>query len=275
MNSMVLRTRVRCLGTMLLALAVSRLTADEAPAGQDMAELAKKLANPTASLISVPIQGNLDWGGGPADDGMQFKVNVQPVIPIDLNADWKLLTRYVVPWVYQEDRIGTDSQSGFADSTATFWLSPAAEKPGAPIWGIGPILQVPTATDDLLGAEKWCLGPSVILVHQQNAWTSGVLINQLWSFAGDDSRADVNYLFFQPFLSHTNAKHMTVTLNSESLYDWESGEWTIPLNLSVTQLVKIHGKPVSFAGGVRYYLDKPAGGPDWGIRFGVTLVFPK
>lgn len=262
------------LAGLLVSFAV--VSAQDAPApGQDMAELAKKLANPTASLISVPLQGNIDWGGGPNDDGMQFKLNVQPVVPIDLNSEWKLLTRYVVPYVYQEDRINTGSQSGLADATATFWLSPAAEKPGQPIWGLGPILQVPTATDDLLGAEKWCLGPSAILVHQENGWTTGFLLNQLWSFAGEDSRADVNYLFIQPFLSHTTPKHTTYTLNSESLYDWDSGEWTIPLNISVTQLVKIGGKPVSFQGGVRYYLDKPDGGPDWGIRFGVTLVFPK
>jgi len=249
--------------------------AQSPPAGQDMAELAKKLANPTSSLVSVPLQGNIDWGGGPNDDGMQFKLNIQPVVPFDLNSDWKLLTRYVVPWVYQENRIGTDSQSGLADATATFWLSPEKEKPGAPIWGIGPIFQLPTATDDLLGAEKWCAGPSVILVKQDHGWTVGLLANQVWSFAGADDRADVNYLFLQPFLSHTTPAHTTYTLNSEMLYDWKSETWTIPLNLSVTHLVKIHGKPISFQGGVRYYLDKPDGGPDWGIRFGVTLVFPK
>ncbi len=257
------------------AFALPCLAEDAAAPGQDMAELAKKLANPTASLISVPLQGNIDWGGGPNDDGMQFKLNLQPVVPFDLNSDWKLLTRYVLPWVYQENRIGTGNQSGFADATATFWISPEKEEPGALIWGIGPIFQLPTATDDLLGAEKWCVGPSVILVKQDKAWTVGLLANQVWSFAGKDDRADVNYLFLQPFLSHTNAKHMTVTLNSEAIYDWKSEEWTIPLNLSVTQLVKIHGKPISFAGGVRYYLEKPDGGPDWGIRFGVTFVFPK
>ncbi len=250
--------------------------ADAAPAGDaaQMAELAKKLANPTASLISLPLQGNIDWGGGPHDDGMQFKLNVQPVVPIDLNADWKILSRYVVPWVWQENRVNGDSQTGLADSTATFWLSPAADKPGAPIWGLGPILQLPTATNNLLGAQKWCLGPSAILLRQENGWTYGFLANQVWTVAGDGN-TDVNYLFLQPFLSHTDARHMTITLNSESLYDWTSKEWTVPLNFSITQLVKIGGKPVSFQGGVRYYLDKPAGGPDWGIRFGVTLVFPK
>ena len=250
------------------------LRAQDADA-EKMAELAKKLANPTASLISVPIQGNIDWGGGPNDDGMQFKVNVQPVIPFNLNADWKILSRYVVPYVYQEDRIGTGSQSGLADATATFWFSPKAETKGAPIWGVGPILQFPTATDDLLGAEKWCLGPSVILVHQEGGHTYGLLANQVWSFAGDDSRASVNYLFIQPFYAITTPKHTTYTVNSEAVYDWHSGEWTVPVNFMVTQLVKIGGKPISFQGGLRYYLDKPDGGPDWGIRFGVTLVFPE
>jgi len=259
----------------LAALSFSRLAADTAPAEHDMADLAKKLANPTASLISVPLQGNIDWGGGPNDDGMQFKLNLQPVIPIDLNPEWKILSRYIVPYVYQEDRIGTGSQSGLGDSTATFWFSPAADKPGEPIWGVGPVFQLPTATDDLLGAEKWCFGPSAIVLKQEHGYTYGFLANQVWSFAGADDRADVSYLFFQPFFTFTNAKHTTYGVNLESVYDWKSEEWTVPLNLFITQLVKIGGKPVSFQGGVRYYLDKPAGGPDWGVRFGVTLVFPK
>lgn len=243
--------------------------------GEDMAELAKKLNNPTASLISVPIQGNIDFGGGPDDDGMQFKVNLQPVVPLPLNADWKILSRYIVPYVYQEDRIGTASQSGLADSTATFWFSPKSEKKGAPIWGAGPIFQLPTATDDLLGAEKWCVGPSAIVLKQENGYTYGFLANQVWSFAGEQSRSDVSYLFLQPFFAYTNAKHTTYTINSESLYDWKSKEWTVPVNVMITQLVKIGGKPISFQGGLRYYLDKPDGGPDWGVRFGATLVFPE
>lgn len=245
------------------------------PPGSEMGELAMKLNNPTASLISVPFQFNIDYGGGPDDDGTQLKLNVQPVVPIKLTEDWKILSRYIVPYVYQSDRIGHDDQSGFADSTATFWLSPANEKKGAPIWGVGPIFQLPTATDDLLGAEKWCLGPSAIVLKQENGWTYGFLANQVWSFAGDDDRSDVNYLFIQPFLSHTNARHTTYTINSENIYDWKSEEWTIPINLMLTQLVKIGKMPVSLQAGVRYYLDKPAGGPDWGLRFGVTLVFPE
>ncbi|MGC4075027.1 MAG: hypothetical protein QM760_21510 [Nibricoccus sp.] len=226
--------------TLSLLLLTSRAFAQEPGVGgdHDMADLAKKLNDPTASLISVPIQTNVDFGGGPSDDGMQIKVNLQPVVPIDLNEQWKILSRYIVPYVWQEDRIGTDSQSGLADSTATFWLSPQAEKKGAPIWGVGPIFQLPTASDDLLGAEKWCVGPSAIVLKQEHGYTYGFLANQVWSFAGDDSRDYVNYLFLQPFFSYTTPRHTTYTINSENVYDWNSEEWTVPVNLMLTQLVK-------------------------------------
>jgi hypothetical protein len=222
------------------------------------------------------VQNNFDFGGGPNDDGFQYRLNIQPVIPIKLNDDWKILSRTIVPYIYQEDRIGTSSQSGLGDSTVTLWLSPQQEeKEGGQIWGIGPIFQVPTATDDLLGSEKWGVGPSVILLKQAHGWTAGMLANHLWSFAGDDSRQDVNATFIQPFINYTTKSHTTFGFNTESTYDWENEEWTVPLNLFVTQLVKIGKMPVNFQLGGRWYADKPSGGPDWGLRFTITLVFPE
>jgi hypothetical protein len=268
--------------TLLATLAASSALAQtNAPIGAepksdaDMAELAKKLNNPAASLISVPLQNNFDFGGGPNDDGFQYRLNVQPVIPFDLNDDWKILSRTIVPYIYQEDRIGTGSQSGLGDSTVTLWLSPEKEKPGAPIWGVGPIIQLPTATDDLLGSEKWGAGPSAIFLRQSEGWTVGALVNHLWSFAGEDSRQDVTATFLQPFINYTTKKHTTFGFNTESTYDWENEQWTVPLNLFVTQLVKLGKLPVSFQVGGRYYAEKPSGGPDWGLRLGVTFVFPK
>lgn len=240
-----------------------------------MSELAKKLNNPAASLISVPLQNNFDFGGGPNDAGFQYKLNIQPVIPFALNDDWKILSRTIVPYIYQEDRIGTSSQSGLGDSTVTLWLSPEHEQPGAPTWGLGPIVQLPTATDDLLGTEKWGIGPSALLLRQSHGWTVGFLANHLWSFAGESSRQDVSATFIQPFINFTTKSHTTFGLNTETTYDWEAEEWTVPLNLFVTQLVKIGKLPVNFQLGGRYYADKPSGGPDWGLRFSVTFVFPK
>src|SRR5688572_7424664 len=243
--------------------------------GEDMGELAKKLNNPAASLISVPLQSNFDFGGGPNDDGFQYKLNVQPVIPFGLNEDWKIISRTIVPYIYQEDRIGTGTQSGLGDSTVTLWLSPENDKAGAPIWGFGPIVQFPTATDDLLGTEKWGAGPSAIFLRQAHGWTMGFLANHLWSFAGEGRREDVSASFLQPFLTYQTKTHTTFGMNSEYTYDWEVDHSMVPLNFFVTQLVKIGKMPVSFQLGGRYYADKPDEGPDWGLRFAITLVFPK
>jgi hypothetical protein len=68
---------------------------------------------------------------------------------------------------------------------------------------------------------------------------------------------------------------MTFTLNTESTYDWEDEQWTVPLNLMVQQLVKVGKQPVALTVGGRYYADQPDNGPEWGLRFAVIFLFPK
>ena len=238
-------------------------------------ELAKKLSNPVAALISVPIQNNFDFGAGPNGDGFQYKVNIQPVIPFSIGEDWNLISRTILPVVYQENIFGTSSQSGLSDTVQSLFFSPKAPTSGGWIWGAGPVLLLPTATDDLLGTEKWGAGPTAVLLKQQSGWTYGILANHLWSFAGESSRSSVNSTFLQPFLSYTTKKQTTFSLNTESTYDWDGSQWTVPINVGVAQLVKIGKLPVQFQIGGRYYAEKPANGPDWGLRFAVTFLFPK
>ncbi len=239
------------------------------------AELAKQLQNPIASLISLPIQNNFDFGAGPDGDGFQYKVNVQPVIPFALSEDWNLITRTILPIVYQENIVGTSSQDGLADTLESLFLSPTKPTKGGWVWGAGPAFLLPTATDDLLGAEKWGAGPTAVVLKQQKGWTYGALANHIWSFAGESGRADVNATFLQPFLSYTTKTFTSFTVNTESTYDWEGEQWTVPVNVMVQQLVKIGKQPVAFQLGYRYYADKPDNGPDWGLRFAVTFLFPK
>jgi hypothetical protein len=245
-----------------------------APA-DEAADLAKKLSNPVAALISVPFQNNFDFGGGPNGDGFQYKVNIQPVVPITLNKNWNVISRTILPVVYQEDIIGTSSQGGLSDIVQSLFFSPKEPGPGGLIWGLGPVFLLPTATDGLLGSEKFGLGPTVVLLKQTHGWTYGALANQIWSVAGNDHRASVNATFLQPFLSYTTKKQTTFTLNSESTYDWTREEWTVPLNLMIAQLVKVGKTPVQFQIGGRYYAETPDNGPDWGLRCAVTLLFPK
>ncbi len=253
----------------------SALQTSASQGGADMGDIATKLNDPTASLISLPLQNNFDWGAGPDGDGFQYKLNVQPVVPIDLNDDWKIIWRTILPFVTQEDVIGASSQTGLGDLNTTIWFAPQKHREGQPTIGIGPILQLPTATDDLLGAEKWAIGPSFIFVHQAHGWTAGILANHLWSVAGEEDRQDLSVTFLQPFLSYTTPRHTTFGVNTESAYDWENEQWTVPINAFVTQLVKIGSTPVSFQLGARYYAEAPDQGPEWGIRFSVTMVFPK
>lgn len=239
------------------------------------AELAKKLQNPVAKLISVPLQSNWDWGIGPAN-AMRYTLNVQPVIPFSLNAEWNLITRTIVPFIHAEGPVAAfDSVGGVGDILQSFFLSPSAPTNRGWTWGVGPVFLYPSASDDALGAEKWGAGPTAVFLRQDSGWTYGLLANHVWSFAGKDSRADVSATFLQPFVSFITETYTTFALNTESTYDWENHEWTVPINLSVSQMLKIGGRPIQLQVGTRLYADRPDAGPDWGLRFTVTFLFPK
>lgn len=217
---------------------VSLLSA--APAfSEDAQDLAKKLSNPVASLISVPIQYNFDQEIGPVGDGRKHLINVQPVIPISLNADWNLISRTIVPIVAQNDIFpGAGSQFGLSDTVQSLFFSPKQPTNGI-IWGVGPVVLLPTGTDRFLTGGKWGAGPTAVALTQQNGWTIGVLVNHLWSFAGDEDRADVSATFLQPFISYTTPDAWTFGLNTESTYNWTTSEWAVPINLTATKLTKI------------------------------------
>jgi len=237
-------------------------------------ELAKKLQNPVANLISVPFQNNLDFGIG-QNHASRFTLNIQPVIPVSLNKDWNLIIRTIVPVIDAGSPApGVRSASGLGDTVQSFFLSPAQPVNGW-ILAAGPVFLWPTATEGALGSGKWGAGPTAVALKQENGWTYGILGNQIWSYAGPSDRQSVNATFIQPFLAYTTKTYTTFGLNTESTYDWSNNQWTVPFNLTVAQLLKIGGQPVQFQLGFREYADRPSGGPNWGIRFTVTLLFPK
>jgi hypothetical protein len=230
-----------------LALTTTGLFAQDAATDDKAAaaELAKKLQNPVANLISVPIQNNWDFGIGPAD-AMRYTANIQPVIPLTLTEDWNLITRTILPVIYAESPVaGGRDASGLGDVVQSVFLSPK-EPVGGWILGGGPVFLWPTATDSALGSGKWGAGPTVVALRQEHGWTYGALVNQIWSYAGWGPQ-NVNATFLQPFVAYTTKTYTTFGLNTESTYDWSHSQWTVPLNASVSQLLKIGKQPVQFS----------------------------
>jgi len=164
------------------------------------ADLAQSLTNPLADLMTIPIQMNYDRDIGVQDEGWKLQTNIQPVIPVDLTRDWMLITRTILPVIYQDDVFaGAGSQFGLGDTSLSLFLSPQRPASDSVIWGAGPIFLLPTATDSKLGADKWGAGPTAVALTMRGPWTIGALGNHIWSFAGDSDGPDINNTLLQPF----------------------------------------------------------------------------
>lgn len=266
------------LSKMMLFITIIPLAIITRPAAADESvELAKKLANPVASLISIPIQVNYDENFGPNEEGSVWKINIQPVMPFTLNEEWNLISRTILPIIDQDDvPVSGMGESGIGDIVQSIFFSPKEPTPGGIIWGVGPVFLLPTASDEALGGEKWGIGPTAVILKQEGPWTYGALVNHIESFAGGEDRADVSATFLQPFLSYITKTKTTIALNTESTYDWESEQWSVPINLTVNQLLKFGSQIIQVGGGARYWVDSPDNGPKgWGARIQLTFLFPK
>ena len=268
-----------------LATAVGNgTTTTSAPEGGvaiDQSTLAQQVNNPIANLISVPVENNWDFGIGTAHAN-KYLANIEPVIPFSMNEDWNLITRTVVPVIDRQALANSPNapaslrhnQSGLGDIVQSFFFSP---KKGIDGWivGAGPVGYYPTATNNALGSGKWGGGPTFVVLRQERGFTYGLLANQIWSVGGEQGRPNFSSLYLQPFLLYTAKSNTSISIDSESSHDWYGNQWIVPINLQLKQLLRIGKQPIQFAVGYRYYVDRPTGDANWGLRFTVTLIFPK
>lgn len=243
---------------------------------QDDTQLAQKSQNPVADLISVPLENDLNFGVGPRQD-LQYILQAQPVIPFRLNGDWNLISRTILPFVHQPELApGFGDVSGLGDIVESLFLSPA--KPGKLIWGVGPILQFPSATNDALGQGKWGAGPTAVALTIQGPLLVGALVNNVWSFAGRDNRPDLNQMFIQPFVIYTFPGAWSVESAPAITADWKadrSNRWTVPLGAGVGKIVRVGKLPLGASVDAYYNVARPDYAAKWQLRIRIQLLFPR
>lgn len=261
---------------LLSVIALTGLIAGGAMAA-DTGELSKKLNNPVAALITVPIEFNRDSNIGPNESGEVDSIKFSPVVPFDVGEDWNLISRTIFSYLDQDiPDYGVD-ETGFSDIALSLYFSPKQLGESGIIWGAGPLLLLDTATEDSMGAGKWGLGPAAVALKQTGPWTVGALGHYLTDVAGDDDRADLEQVFIQPFISYNlDNKKTSFTLQTEATRDLETNETGAFALFQVNQMFNVGSQIMQGRIGVRHWYERLGTGPDsTEINARLTFLFPK
>ena len=262
----------------IASVASALLAGTSAQAEMSADELAKLAQNPVGNLISVPFQNNTNLNYGP-QKGTQNILNIQPVIPISVNRDWNIITRTIVPVIWMPAMgPGIDSLNGVGDTVVTAFLSPA--NPGKWIWGLGPVVQIPTNSNSELGNKNWGLGPSAVVLHLDHGspWVYGALFNNVWSVSSSREGGSYNNFLLQPFINYNFAGGLYVTSAPIITADWKADSnqrWTVPMGGGVGKIFHLGKLPVNAQLSAYYNIDRPDNGPNWQIRAQAQFMFPK
>ena len=256
--------------TLYSLLLVTMLYSTSLFAQQSDEELQKAAQNPLANMIIVPILNNTNFGLGPDGDRTGNLLNIQPVFPF---FDGRLITRTIfnIPTnpIYTEE---SGSKTGFGDILFTAFYTPQSK---GFTWGIGPAISFPTGGDDF-GSGKWAAGPALVVLAMPGRWVAGFVINNVWSFAGDEDRADVNFMTIQPFINY-NFPEFYLTYSPIWTANWEAesgNQWTIPLGMGIGKVVKFGKLPVNLQASYHYNVVSPEFGPQSQLRLAVAVLFP-
>ncbi len=249
-----------------ILMALTTLSAQESAQN-----LAQEAANPIANLMSFPLQNNIDFGFGEYDRARNV-MNIQPVIPL---LGGKLITRTIFPIIWMPD-VSAESGylfKGLSDMTFTAFYVPPS---GALMWGIGPVLDIPTGGSQR-GSKKWNIGPSAVALSQSGDWTLGILANNVWSFAGDSDRPDVNRGLLQYFIVRQLGNGWYVNSAPIITVNWKAADgqkWVVPFGVGAGRLIFVGKLPLNLQVGAYYNVVKPDIGPKWQFRIQAQVLLP-
>ena len=265
-----------------LSLVLGIAFADEEKSGGGGGDLRSAVQNPISSLISLPLKLTFDYG---ADNGEATILNINPVVPVTVG-DWNLVNRALIPLANVDGPISGlpgnpspipgNGASGLGDINYSLFFSPV--KYDKVIWGVGPSINLPTASDDQLGSGKWSAGITGVALTLPEWGSMGILGRQLWSFAGDSDRSNVNQTLIEPFLNYNLANGWYLLTDMVITANWEansSNTWTVPVGGGAGKLFKIGNQAINARLEAYYNVEKPDGAPDYSVGFQFQFLFPK
>jgi len=252
----------------------SSARADEAGPSAD--EKAKDAAqNPLANTISIPYQNNTYYNLGP-DKRAENALIVEPVIPFKLNANWNLITRTITPIIRMPGSSPSQgSVWGLGNMEPQFYFSPVRPAPGRIIWGLGPMLWLPTATDDSLGVNKFGGGAASVVVTSRGHFLFGSLTNNVWTGQNKEHQR-VDEFTLNPFVFYNLQKGWYLLSSPIMTSDWTARpgqKWTVPVGAGAGRIFKVGVQPLNAR--VQFWNDviQPTGGPSWTMQAQVQFLF--
>ncbi len=265
--------KFKLLALMMLIIGAHQLSvAGETIDNQSDKEIIRNYQNPLVLFTRLQVENNTQIGFGPDDKALNF-LRFQPILPFKLNQKWNLVTRFVIPVVHQP---WPEISNGLSDTAVQLFFTP--EKTGKFFWGIGPSFLFPTATDETIGTEKWSAGPAAGMIYIDGNWLISAVFQNVISFAGDENRQDVNSMTIRPIITYTLPDGWYLTSSPSIVANWEADEgnrWLVPVGGGVGKVLKIGRQKMGVAVESYYHVISPDIGPDWQIRFQVTLLLPE
>lgn len=263
---------------MTLGASISIVLIPVAQAELSNQELAKMTQNPVSEMISLPFQNNTYLNVGPRKETKNV-LDIQPIIPLGSNGDWKIITRTVIPIISRPGEVhGLESNAGLGDVQLSVFLSPSHHQEN--IWRIGVVTQLPTNSDIRIGNDNWGLGPAFVWFHvaKEDPWVYGVVINNIWSVTSEKPGGSYNNALIQPIINYNFPGGTYLTSSMSSTVNWKadnSQRWTVPLGGGIGHIFHVGRQPVNAQLSAYYNVIRPDDGPNWQLRAQVQFLFPK